>query len=150
MCFSKSSSVCLLKRVWTVHSTPAARLSSDAEWTTMTNYVNSQSAYRCDGTSNNITKALASKEGWNTSTSNCAVGNDLTANNATGFSAVPAGRCGGSPFEFHYAGYNAHFWSSTQKNNDYAFFRGLYFDHAVVSSDNNRKYNGFSVRCLRD
>ena len=125
-------------------------LPSDAEWTTMTNYVNSQSAYRCDGTSNNITKALASKEGWNTSTSNCAVGNDLTANNATGFSAVPAGRCGGSPLEFHYAGYNAHFWSSTQKNNDYSYFRGLYFDHAVVSSDNNRKYNGFSVRCLRD
>ena len=78
------------------------------------------------------------------------MGNDLTANNATGFSAVPAGRCGGSPFEFHYAGYNAHFWSSEQKNNGYAYFRGLYFDHAVVSSDNNRKYNGFSVRCLRD
>ena len=125
-------------------------LPSDAEWTTMTNYVNSQSAYRCDGTSNNITKALASKEGWNTSTSNCAVGNDLTANNATGFSAVPAGRCGGSPLEFHYAGYNAHFWSSTQKNNDYSYFRGLYFDHADVSRVDNKKNNGFSVRCLRD
>lgn len=124
-------------------------LPSDAEWTQLTDYVSSQSEYTCGGNSNYIAKALASAEGWNTSTSNCAVGNDLTANNATGFSAVPAGYCRGSSFSN--AGYNAYFWSSTQYPSYGAYLRNQGCDGATaLARGYYYKYDGYSVRCLRD
>ncbi len=125
-------------------------LPSDAEWTALTDYVGSQSGYTCGGNSSFIAKALASTEGWNTIDSTCAVGNDPSANNASGFSAVPAGHCYGS--SFHYAGSNAHFRSATQDaslpSNDWS--RGLYYNVAVVSRFICGKTFGLSVRCLRD
>jgi len=125
-------------------------LPSDAEWTQLTNYLSSQSEYTCGGNSNNIAKALASETGWNTSTANYAVGNNQGTNNATGFSAVPAGYCIGSSFNF--AGNNASFWSATQNaSNPYnAYYRNLSFINAFVYRTSNVKSNGRSVRCLRD
>ena len=64
---------------------------SAEEVSTMHTYMQSQSSYQCDATATNIAKALASKSGWNTSSNTCAVGNDLSANNASGFNAYPAG-----------------------------------------------------------
>jgi len=46
--------------------------------------------------------------GWNNSTNTCAVGNAPSTNNATGFSALPAGSYSSN------FGANAGFWSSTQ------------------------------------
>ena len=123
-------------------------LPSDAEWTQLTDYVSSQSEYTCSGNSSYIAKALASTEGWNTSTNSCAVGNNQGSNNATGFSAVPAGYCYGSSFDN--VGYDAYFWSSTQNHSNNAWFRGLYYCYAGVHRNYNGKDNGFSVRCLRD
>ncbi len=123
-------------------------LPSDAEWTTLTDYVSSQSEFQCGGNSNYIAKALASTEGWNTSTNNCVVGNDPSTNNATGFSAVPAGLCSGS--SFYSAGYGAYFWSSAQSRSDYAYYRDLGYTNAYVGRDDYHKGYGRSVRCLRD
>ena len=125
-------------------------LPSDAEWTQLENYVGSQSEYTCSGNSSYIAKALASTEGWNTYTYNCVVGNDPSSNNATGFSAVPAGVCYGSSFSI--AGNSAYFWSSTQYASSpyYAYYRDLYYDNAGVSRYIYDKYYGYSVRCLRD
>ena len=122
-------------------------LPSDAEWTQLTNYVGSHSEY-CGGNSNNIAKALASETGWNTSTANYAVGNNQGLNNATGFSAVPAGYCIGSSFSS--VGYYAYFWSSTQNDSSGAWRRYLYCNGATVIGNSSGKRNGFSVRCLRD
>ena len=123
-------------------------LPSDAEWTQLTNYVSSQSEYTCDSNSNYIAKALASTEGWNTSTNNCVVGNDPSTNNATGFSVVPAGYCSGSSFGD--AGLGAYFWSSTQDGSNYAYDSSPYYDDAHVVRNDGVKYDGRSVRCLRD
>ncbi|MBQ3732975.1 MAG: T9SS type A sorting domain-containing protein [Bacteroidales bacterium] len=123
-------------------------LPSDAEWTQLTNYVSSQSEYQCGGNSSNIAKALASTEGWNSYTVNCVMGNDPSTNNATGFSAVPAGYCNGSSFSS--AGNNASFWSSTQENSTNACYRNLYYSNANVGGGSYGKYYGYSVRCLRD
>lgn len=116
----------------------------------MTNYVNGQSTYRCGGTNNNIAKALASKEGWNTYTNNCVVGNDLAANNATGFSAVPVGNYYDS--SFGNAGNDAYFWSATRHKSVQviAYYRALHYSSASVVSNSSNKGSGFSVRCLRD
>ncbi len=124
-------------------------LPSDAEWTQLTDYVSGQSEYICSGNSNNIAKALASTEGWNSYSGECYPGDQsVTANNATGFSAVPAGTCNGSSFDS--AGNLADFWSSTQDNSDDAWSRLLYYYRAGVYRYSSRKNYGRSVRCLRD
>ena len=126
-------------------------LPSEAEWTQLTNYVSSQSEYTCDSNSNYIAKALASTEGWSSYSDECYPGDQsVTANNATGFSAVPAGYCSGSSFSK--AGNDAFFWSATRDasypNLDYN--RSLYSSNAYVYRNGHSKYYGYSVRCLRD
>lgn len=120
---------------------------SDAEWTQLTNYVSSQSAYVCGNDNTYIASALAGTVGWNSSTITCAVGNTLADNNATGFSALPAGFYIGSYSNF---GTNAYFWSATMSNSNYSFYRLLSYYDATVYRYSNYKYYGFSVRCVRD
>ena len=120
---------------------------SNAEWTELENYVSSQSQYVCGGDEDNIAKALASEEGWNSSTNNCAVGNNPSANNATGFSARPAGTYTGY---YYYFGNRAGFWSATQSNSNYAYNRYLYYNFAVVNSNIYNENIGYSVRCVRN
>ena len=121
---------------------------SDAEWTQLTNYVSSQSQYVCGEVNSYIAKALAYTTGWSSSYNTCAVGNDPSANNATGFSAFPAG---------YYDGYcdcffdGASFWSATENNDNYAYIRYLRYYHADVYRGNDGfKDDELSVRCVRD
>ena len=128
-------------------------LPSDAEWTTLTEYVGSLSEYVCDSNTPYIAKALASTTGWKTSTSNCAVGNVQSANNASGFGAVPANlHCrDGLNGVFGTAGEDAYFWSATQLEIDLAYGCGLrYYSANVIRSRFDDKFDGYSVRCLRD
>ena len=121
---------------------------SDAEWDELLNYVSSQNHYLCNSDNNNMAKALASTTGWSSSTYTCAVGNTPASNNATGFSAVPAGYHYGS--SFGNSGNFAHFWSSTEYNSSYAYGRYLGYGSANVYSNYYNKSNGYSVRCIRD
>ena len=129
---------------------------SDAEWTELENYVSSQSQYVCGGDEDNIAKALASEEGWNSSTDNCDVGYNPIANNATGFSARPAGYYGGYYYGGYYTGYygsfgnRAYFWSATQYYSDGAYARNLDYNNANVTTYNSEKFDGYSVRCIRN
>ena len=122
---------------------------SDAEWTLLTDYVKSQSDYVC-GTNTNtiIAKSLAATTEWNTCTNTCAVGNNLSNNNATGFSALPAGIY--SNIGYLYSGYYTYFWSTTDTSNSNAWYRSLSYVDVVVHRSSTNKYNGYSVRCLRD
>ncbi len=120
---------------------------SDAEWTQLTNYVSSQSQYVCGGDSAYIAKALASTMEWNYSTGTCAVGNDQTSNNATGFLAFPAGSYYGEYDDF---GDCTVFWSATEHLGNYAYRRHLFYNYADVNMNSNGKFNGFSVRCVRN
>ena len=65
---------------------------SDAEWTTLENYL-IDNGYNYDGTTtgNKIGKAMASTTGWNRSTTLGAIGNDQSLNNSSGFNAFPEG-----------------------------------------------------------
>ena len=125
-------------------------LPTDDEWTQLTDYVSSQKKYVCGDDSENIAKALASTEGWNSNDKLYAVGNNPSANNATGFSAVPAGDyiCGDSCTDF---GYVAKFWSATENYDRFVFVLGIHRDAAFVfHNKHGYKDNGYSVRCLRD
>ena len=118
---------------------------SDAEWTQLANYVNSVPAYRCNGGSGNIAKALASTTGWMNYNDNCVVGNEQNTNNATGFGAMPAGRYIGGIANFSsFAG----FWSSTQYNSSEAMRYCLHNYYGGVNQYHLEKSDGYSVRCV--
>ena len=129
------------------------------EWQTLTNYVKGQVEYQCQCYKptydvSNIGKALADTNYWvRNNNSGCTIGNTLSNNNATGFSAVPVGYCIGSSFD--YSGYNAFLWSSTSNTyvgGDYisVFCPSLYSGRTDVHLYTYNKQSGFSVRCLRD
>ena len=120
---------------------------SDAEWTQLTNYVSGQTQYQCNNSSGNIAKALASTTGWNSSSNTCAVGNNPSSNNSTGFSALPAGYFN----DFYYVfGNRAILWSATELSGTNAYYRGLNYSDAFVFGGSFSKYYGYSVRCVRD
>jgi len=115
------------------------------EWETLEKYVSNNV-----GNSVTVAKALAASEIWPLYTTiENAIGNDLTTNNSTGFSALPAGVCGrwgsyninisttwwSSDADFYYS--DAHCWQLFNYNTNFA-------------SVSDEKYNGFSIRCIRD
>lgn len=65
-----------------------------------------------------------------------------------GFSALPAGSYYSDYEEFDYLGYYAYFWSSTERDESYAY--SLDIDGGSADVDNNAKDYGRSVRCLKD
>jgi uncharacterized protein (TIGR02145 family) len=111
---------------------------SQAEWNQLTDYVSSQSQYLCSGNSDYIAKSLASStDDWNPSTNNCAVSNDIYANNATGFSALPV-----------HENREAWFWTTTRTSSS-----SYYYFSLRESYSSALYYSGsgsYSIRCLRD
>lgn len=122
---------------------------SDAEWTQLTSYCGGVSEYVCDSLGANVAKALAAGYGWKSNDVECTVGNDLASNNATGFSALPAGFYPGTQASF---GEYASFWSATESTEELssAYDRSLYYGHATVARVVHHKYGGQSVRCVKD
>jgi uncharacterized protein (TIGR02145 family) len=123
---------------------------SDAEWTTLTNYLSANSTYWCGSNSSYIAKSLASTTSWNSSTTTCAVGNNLPANNSTGFSALPGGFRFDSDGSFGDRGSVGYWWSRTERDGSTAWYRRLFYSNAHVNPNYDDKRTGFSVRCLRD
>jgi uncharacterized protein (TIGR02145 family) len=122
---------------------------TDAEWTALTTYVSSQPGYVCENDPTFIAKVLAATTKWDASTDLCAVGNDLSANNAIGFTALPVGfrSVDGSFGRLSSRGY---LWSSSLQDASYAWCRYLKNDGTSVYRFSYLKANGFSVRCLKD
>lgn len=122
---------------------------SDAEWTQLTDYMKTQPAYFASGNANHLAKALAATWGWDNSDETDAPGNNLSTNNATGFSVLPAGYYVGI---YYYFSRNAYFWSTTENDYEdiYAYYHGLHSDDPNVYMGDYFKSNGFSVRCVRD
>ena len=120
---------------------------STAEWEKLKSSVSGQEVV--------VAKALAASSGWNTSSNTNAVGtNQANTNNASGFTALPAGAyscinsswssCAISGF-----GEEAHFWSATVSGDSahqyYMNYNSTYF--TVLTTP---KHYAFSVRCLKD
>ena len=122
---------------------------SDAEWTTLENYLIAN-GYNYDQTTteNKIAKSMASTTGWNSSTTTGAIGNDQSLNNSSGFNAFPEGTVTnvGSSGE----GGLAFFWSFTEFDSDFAWYRNLYNGSSILTRLYNYKQNWFSVRFVRD
>ena len=120
---------------------------SNEEWVQLADYVSSRSGYVCGDDNGNIAKALSAATGWDEINGECRVGNDQSSNNATGFSAVPAGIYNGDYIAF---GGSAFFWSATVVDLNSAYCRNLAYTTYRLLYDDQYKGRGFSVRCLRD
>ena len=80
-------------------------VATDTDWTTLKNFVESKFSVSLSG------KALAATTEWGTSTAPESIGNNLTLNNTTGFSALPSGVRSGYDGYFRYFGTACYFWS---------------------------------------
>lgn len=122
---------------------------SDAEWNQLTDYCRSKSEYGCDG--GKIVNALASAQGWNPSTYECAPGYDLSSNNATGFNALPVGFYSGTSGNYTAEGVYTSFWGATGCDGcSYAYAHGFTYNSTSMGRSGNEKNEGLSVRCVRD
>jgi len=128
---------------------------SSADWIMLENYL-VLNGYNWDDTrdtsvynNNKLAKSLAAKTDWAASGTSGTPGNDLTINNKSGFSALPNGyRDIGGKFSNRF--FQGGWWSSTERDGDYAYFRLLKFDAANFYRTFDLKSCGFSVRLVKD
>ncbi len=117
--FYKNTTDAAAKKKWGALYTDAAANSgklaptgwyvpTSADWDTLVNYL-SFHGYNYDGTTRGdmTAKSLAATTDWPTSTDSGAIGNDLNLNNASGFSALPAGW---RYFDFEKQNAEAYWW----------------------------------------
>jgi uncharacterized protein (TIGR02145 family) len=124
---------------------------TDTEWTTLENYLIAN-GYNYDGSTSGYyyAKSLAATTDWAIDSGTGTIGNDLTKNNRSGFSALPGGYRNIGNGTFHYVGRYGNWWSSTEYYTGNAWYRGMYYGVSYVHRLNYDKQNGFSVRCVRD
>lgn len=126
-------------------------LPSDGEWNKMKNFLANDNENCCGGNTTYVAKAVASNVYWQTSTGECAVGNDLSLNNKSLFNAQPAG----GYYNYSYTGMYSYsfFWTSACNNNNRPYY--YYLDNGSSTFGWNYWSNSvpntyFSVRCVKD
>ena len=124
---------------------------TDAEWDTLQNYLIAHGYNYNSATSDNkIAKSMAAMTDWQWTDSVAGViGNNLSTNNSSGFSARPNGFCAlqGS---INYSGSKGFWWSSTEYDSSSSWYRTLYNDTSSLLRYRFDKRNGVSVRLVRD
>jgi uncharacterized protein (TIGR02145 family) len=128
---------------------------TNAEWDELEEYLIAN-GFNWDGTTSGdeIAKSMAAQTDWRSSTSAGAIGNDLSKNNASGFSALPGG-CHYYSGDFDRIGDGGRWWSTTEGGADHAWNRFLVYGYGSLGSGYLYRYNiskgaGLSVRLLRD
>lgn len=122
-------------------------LPSADEWDILENYLIDEGyGYNIDIEA--IAKSMATKERWNYFSVEGTIGNESKNNNNSGFSAVPAGFY--YPNEFCYLNDCCSWWTSTENEMEYGWFRGLSSNDSELGGSVYVKEAGFSVRCVKD
>ena len=123
---------------------------TDAQWDTLQNYLITH-GYNWDSTTtgNKIAKSMAAKTDWFPDSTLGSIGNDLTKNNLSGFSALP-GAYRSYFGTFNYKGSDGYWWSATVSDTLNIWVRRLIFYNDYLISYDDYKSCGFSVRLVRD
>jgi uncharacterized protein (TIGR02145 family) len=126
---------------------------ADSEWDTLQNYLIAN-GYNWDGTTtdNKIAKSLATKADWGASSvAQGVIGNNVTLNNKSGFSGLPAG------VRLNYAaftnkGFMGCWWSATEMQGGmpFAYYRYLSNEYDYLDRIEYFENSGFSVRLVKD
>nr|MCR4736644.1 T9SS type A sorting domain-containing protein [Bacteroidales bacterium] len=115
---------------------PGWHIPSNEEFIQLCGFVGSVPDFVCGSDTAKIAKALASKQGWSSDNKYCVPGNNQSLNNATGFTAYPAG------FSGYFIGRQAYLWTSA----GYEFVIDYEEPNTHLSSDYSNE--GLSVRCI--
>jgi uncharacterized protein (TIGR02145 family) len=115
------------------------RVPTDAEWTTLTDYVGEASV--AGGKLKSTRTAPDAHPRWGSP--------NTSATDEYGFSALPGGDRSGDG-AFYDVGDDGLWWSSTENNTYNAWFRFVDYFYSDVFRGSYNKELGFSVRCLRD
>jgi uncharacterized protein (TIGR02145 family) len=118
---------------------------TDNEWNTLENNV--LQYYHSSGS---LSKILASASHWRTSTSSGAVGNNLSTNNSSGFSAIPGGYRISKKYAFNKIDSVGAWWNSTSVSDTTSQSIMLKNDLSTIERVNSKRQCGFSVRCLKN
>lgn len=117
---------------------------SDREWEALLKFVSRDQGVgnkESDGGWTIIAKYLKSKSGWDKNGN----GSDVY-----GFSGVPGNKRYNDGDFYGSIGSYGYWWSSTSYSTNDAWRRVLNYDDSNVSRLSYSKYDGFSVRCVRD
>jgi uncharacterized protein (TIGR02145 family) len=120
-------------------------IATHEEWLSLFDYL-IKNGYGSEG---DLAKSIASNTGWISSNTPGTPGMDLSANNSSGFSGIPAGaRAGRDSFQF--AGSGSYWWSYTDTGE--LAWDGCYIWHGYgrIYYGERAKYQGLSVRCVKD
>ena len=126
-------------------------LPTDDEWSELENYLIAN-GYNYDATTteNKIAKAIASTVLWMSPVGvEGSIGNNLSLNNRSGFSALPGGTRHDSG-AFKHIGEIGTWWSFTERSTNFVWYRSLnYYGIDIFRADKN-KAHGSSIRCIKD
>jgi uncharacterized protein (TIGR02145 family) len=122
---------------------------SKAEWEELVAFLGTNPEYTCNNTTINIAKSIASTEDWNTSTTGCAVGNDRSLNNESGFTGMPGGyRNAAGTFQDKLN--NADWWTATENTSNTANRAEISKDSYKLGFASKNKNWAFYVRCVKN
>ena len=71
------------------------------------------------------------------------------ATNESGFTGLPGGYRDVNGL-FYVNGYSGYWWSSTEKETYFAWYRTLYYTHNEIHRATGYEGDGFSVRCIKN
>lgn len=114
------------------------------EWSTLEKYITANL-----GTSGSVAKALASKTDWASASEKNAIGNDLSINNSSGFTALPGG-LRSNDGKFRNIGVSSFWWHSTEYNASSGWSLWLGNDASNMDNSDAPKEDGFYIRCVKD
>jgi len=118
---------------------------TDEELTILINYISEHSA-----NSTNVVKAMATNSDWKIDSSvTGSVGNNLSINNSSGFSALPGGHCDGSGTFYGLTSVGNWWTSSINSALDAKYFYISYNSNTLNRTSIFMHY-GLSVRCIKD
>jgi uncharacterized protein (TIGR02145 family) len=125
---------------------------TEKEWLELERYLNAN-GFNWDGSNEgyHIAKAMAAKTDWAASENPGAVGNDLSKNNRSGFSALPGG-FRDEDGSFRNQGDDGYWWCATDLDffPSQACMRNVRCNISDRNTGSHNKCRGFSVRLVKD
>lgn len=124
-------------------------VASDAEWTTLQNYLVAN-GYNSDKatTGNKIAQSIAANAGWYSTSVAGTPGFNSSLNNSSGLSVYPNGA---RLFDgFYYLGIGFGIWTSSESSSYYAIARGCGYNVPQIDINTLNKNYGYAIRCIKD
>lgn len=121
---------------------------NDGDWMVLSSYLRGN--YACGNNLSYNAKAMADSLLWGDYNEDCSVGKDQESNNASGFSAVPAGFLAYDENLPIYKYDVAYFWIAMPSESDYAKYYVVSRYLAELKNYDNPKSYLLSVRCIKD